>query len=102
MKCDFCEFARECTDPAQFGGGCDIDGVDDFGCDSGNDGDDGDPDRNGRDCESCEHCHGIHPQIIDYDTGEAMDVVSCVFQVFATPDFAETCARYQRKKGGAE
>ena len=31
MKCAFCELARECKDPAQYGGGCDIDGVDDFG-----------------------------------------------------------------------
>ena len=28
----FCEFARECKDPAQNSGGCDIDGADDFGC----------------------------------------------------------------------
>ena len=32
MKCEFCEFASECKDPARYGGGCDIDGVDDFGC----------------------------------------------------------------------
>ena len=32
MECEFCEFARECKDPAQYGGGCDIDGVDEFGC----------------------------------------------------------------------
>ena len=56
MRCDSCEFWRECTDPAQFGGGCDIDGVDDFGCDSGNDGDDDDPDRNGGDCERHNLC----------------------------------------------
>ena len=35
MKCEFCELARECTDPARFGGGCDIDGADDFGCNGG-------------------------------------------------------------------
>ena len=38
MKCEFCEFACECKDPAQYGGGCDIDGADDFGC--GTSGDD--------------------------------------------------------------
>lgn len=32
MKCEFCELARDCLDPAQDFGGCDIDGVDDFGC----------------------------------------------------------------------
>ena len=31
MKCDYCEFAIECRDPSQLLGGCDIDGVDDFG-----------------------------------------------------------------------
>lgn len=31
MKCEFCELARDCKDPAQSGGGCDMDGVDDFG-----------------------------------------------------------------------
>lgn len=34
MKCEYCEYACGCGDPAQFGGGCDIDGVDDFGCDT--------------------------------------------------------------------
>ena len=57
MKCDFCEFARECTDPAQFGGGCDIDGVDDFGCGSG-EVFDNDP-CNGGDCER--HKLGAEP-----------------------------------------
>ena len=33
MKCENCECALICTDPARFGGGCDIDGADDFGCD---------------------------------------------------------------------
>lgn len=32
MKCECCELARECKDPARYGGGCDIDGADDFGC----------------------------------------------------------------------
>ena len=32
MKCEFCDFARECKDPSCLGGGCDIDGTDDFGC----------------------------------------------------------------------
>ena len=48
MKCEYCEFARECTDPAQNGGGCDIDGADDFGCNSG--------DCNGGDCERARLC----------------------------------------------
>lgn len=34
MQCEFCELARDCKDPAQYGGGCDIDGADDFGCSS--------------------------------------------------------------------
>jgi len=37
MKCEFCEIARECKDPAQYSGGCDIDGVDDFGCGTSDD-----------------------------------------------------------------
>lgn len=37
MKCECCELARECKDPAQYGGGCDIDGVDDFGCGTSDD-----------------------------------------------------------------
>ena len=63
MKCEYCEFARECTDPAQNGGGCDIDGVDDFGCDSGHDDEEERPYCNGGDCERhmlgaepCAHC----------------------------------------------
>lgn len=33
MRCECCEVALDCTDPAQRGGGCDMDGADDFGCD---------------------------------------------------------------------
>ena len=63
MKCECCEFARECTDPAQNGGGCDIDGVDDFGCDNGQYDEYDETYCNGGDCdrhrmgaEPCERC----------------------------------------------
>jgi len=35
MKCENCEVAHICQDPARFSGGCDMDGVDDFGCHNG-------------------------------------------------------------------
>lgn len=31
MLCINCECAMDCLDPDRFGGGCDMDGVDDFG-----------------------------------------------------------------------
>ena len=34
MKCNNCPVWLDCRDPAQNSGGCDMDGVDDFGCDS--------------------------------------------------------------------
>lgn len=53
--------------------------------------------KNGRSCESCAHCCGTHPQVIDHDKGETMIVASCDVRVFATPDYAKTCAFYQRR-----
>ena len=53
--------------------------------------------KKGRSCEICMHCCGMHPQEIDHDTGDTMIVVSCDVQISATPDYAKTCALYQRR-----
>ena len=40
MWCSMCPFLADCEDPAQLGGGCDVDGADDFGVDPIDDYDD--------------------------------------------------------------
>ena len=49
MKCMYCEVYPYCRRSTISGGGCDIDGSDDFGCDMGMDTEDlyyGEPDSN--------------------------------------------------------
>ena len=48
-------------------------------------------------CENCKHFCGFHQTEIDFDTGETILTVNCTGQVWATPDVAKTCNRYQRK-----
>ena len=48
-------------------------------------------------CETCNHFCGFRQMEIDFDTGDTMETVQCVKQVFATPDMAKTCTFYQRR-----